>query len=40
MRRGGGVSFSGDFQKPLGHNPVQLALGEPPSAKGIGQYDL
>lgn len=35
MRRGGGVSFSEDFQKSSGHNPVQPALGEPVSAEEL-----
>jgi len=28
-RRGYGVSIFGDFQKPSGHGPGQLALGDP-----------
>jgi len=32
---GGGVSFSGDIQKPLGHGPVHPALGDPAFAGGL-----
>jgi len=36
---GCGVSFSGDIQDPPGRGPVQLALGDPASAGGIGLRD-
>jgi len=32
---GCGVSFSGDIQDPPGQGPVQLAVGDPASARGL-----
>jgi len=34
-QRGCGFSFSGDIQDPPGQGPVQPALGDPASARGL-----
>jgi len=36
---GCGFSFSGDIQDPPGQGPVQLAVGDPASAGGVGLDD-
>jgi len=35
-QRGCGFSFSGDIQNPPGQGPVQPAVGDPASARGLG----